>query len=188
MARRIMKAKLYIMTKNRTLFTRCVYVLLLAVLLGLPGRTYAQESKVSLVLKDAPLKECIDAIERQTRYLFVYNDGCNLQTKVSVSISNETLKRALDIVFADPDIYYRVEGGSVILTRRNKEAATARGPVTVKGVVADADGVPVIGAAVMLKGTSIGAITDSIPLRFRLHFQLQYFRWIVLASSLLKSL
>lgn len=147
------------MTKNRTLFMRCAYALLLVVLLGLPGGAYAQDSKVSLVLKDAPLKECIDAIERQTRYLFVYNDECNLQTKVSVSINNETLKRALDIVFSDTDIAYRVEGGSVILTRRLK-AAPARGPLVVKGVVADADGVPVIGAAVILKGTSIGAITD----------------------------
>ena len=148
------------MTLKRTLLKQCFSALLLAVILILPREVNAQNKKVTLDLSDVTLKECINAIENQTQYLFVYNDECNLQIRVSVSLKDQTLPQALDSVLASTDITYRIEGGSVILTKRSQNTVLRRGPMNVKGVVLDADGLPVIGAAVMLKGTSTGVITD----------------------------
>lgn len=54
-----------------------------------------------------------------------------------------------------------MEGNNIVLTRNNDNAITAQQDrVTVKGVVTDQNGDPIIGANVLEKGTTNGCITD----------------------------
>lgn len=131
-------------------------VLTLVFCLGI-GKAHAQSAPVTLKVSDTPLVQVLDAIERQTTYLFVYDKSVDVTRKVSVNAENMPLKSVLNTLFQSTDINYAVENTSIVLSR--KPAPKQQQPVVVTGEVVDAGGVPVIGAAVVVKGTTSGAST-----------------------------
>ena len=64
----------------------------------------------------------------------------------------------LNTLFQSSDIAYAVENTSIVLSQKAPAAQPGQ-PVTVTGKVVDASGMPVIGAAVIVKGTTIGTST-----------------------------
>lgn len=105
------------------------------------------------------MEQVISAIERQTRYLFGIGDNVNTNQLVSVHVENEPLKKALDEMVRGTDISYTVEGTNILLFRRANTSKER--PVTVSGRVTDAKGQPVIGASVIVRGTTLGVSTDA---------------------------
>lgn len=67
-------------------------------------------------------------------------------------------------MFRGTDIVYTVEGTNILLTRR--PAAPQSRAVSVTGRVTDAKGQPIIGASVIVRGTTLGVSTD-VDGRFR---------------------
>lgn len=114
----------------------------------------AQSSAITLSMRDATVGQVIKEIEKQTRYVFFYND-IDINRKVDVNIQNKNITETLDLIFKDSDVSWKIDGLQVILSRKNVQS----GPVTVTGTVLDAAGNPIIGAAVLVKGTTIGAST-----------------------------
>ena len=68
------------------------------------------------------------------------------------------LNNVLNTLFQSSDIAYAVENTSIVLSQKAPAAQPGQ-PVTVTGKVVDASGMPVIGAAVIVKGTTIGTST-----------------------------
>ncbi|WP_295909344.1 TonB-dependent receptor [uncultured Alistipes sp.] len=105
------------------------------------------------------MEQVISAIERQTRYLFGIGDEVNTDLPVTVHAENEPLKKVLDEMFRGTDIVYTVEGTNILLTRR--PAAPQSRAVSVTGRVTDASGQPIVGASVIVRGTTVGVSTDT---------------------------
>ncbi|WP_296113123.1 TonB-dependent receptor [uncultured Alistipes sp.] len=105
------------------------------------------------------MEQVISAIERQTRYLFGIDDEVNTDLPVTVHAENEPLKKVLDEMFRGTDIIYTVEGTNILLTRR--PAAPQSRAVSVTGRVTDASGQPIVGASVIVRGTTVGVSTDT---------------------------
>nr|WP_308662802.1 TonB-dependent receptor [uncultured Alistipes sp.] len=105
------------------------------------------------------MEQVISAIERQTRYLFGIGDEVNTDLPVTVHAENEPLKKVLDEMFRGTDIVYTVEGTNILLTRR--PAAPQSRAVSVSGRVTDASGQPIVGASVIVRGTTVGVSTDT---------------------------
>ncbi|WP_346694321.1 TonB-dependent receptor [uncultured Alistipes sp.] len=105
------------------------------------------------------MEQVISAIERQTRYLFGIDDEVNTDLPVTVHAENEPLKKVLDEMFRGTDIVYTVEGTNILLTRR--PAAPQSRAVSVSGRVTDASGQPIVGASVIVRGTTVGVSTDT---------------------------
>lgn len=124
----------------------------------LAGTTRAQSVPVTLSVTDAPLEQVLDAIEKQTPYLFVYDKGVDAARRVSVDVTDQPLKSVLNTLFSSTGIAYAVENTSIVLSQN--AASDAGRSVTVKGKVTDAAGLGIIGAAVIVKGTTIGTSTD----------------------------
>lgn len=114
----------------------------------------AQDSGITLSMHDATVAQVIKEIEKQTRYVFFYND-IDINRKVDVNIQNKNITETLNLVFKDSDVSWKIDGLQVILSRKNVQS----GPLNVTGTVLDAAGNPIIGAAVLVKGTTIGAST-----------------------------
>ncbi len=135
--------------------------LLLATLLATllcTGQVRAQSAPVTLRFADVPLERVLDAVERQTSYLFVYDRSVDVGARVSIDVVDMPLKNALDALLRTTDIRYAVENTNIVLS--HKPAAPERSEAAVvSGEVVDADGVPVVGAAVVVKGTTTGATT-----------------------------
>lgn len=145
---------------NRFHFTKTLkrFSLVLATcLLTLVG--YAQSGKgITLNMSNAALEHVMDAIENQSQYLFL-NDGVDVSMKVSVNVQNATISSALSQIFASKPVTWKVEGVNVYISPKQAQQ-TSPASKTVSGTVVDAAGEPVIGAGVVVKGTTRGTSTD----------------------------
>ena len=137
----------------------------LSILLFVPALLFplsalrAQNVRVTIRENGAKMEQVISAIERQTRYLFGIDDEVNTDLTVTVHAENEPLKKVLDEMFRGTDIVYTVEGTNILLTRR--PAAPQSRAVSVTGRVTDASGQPIVGASVIVRGTTVGVSTDT---------------------------
>ena len=82
----------------------------------------------------------------------------NVACRVSIDVKDTPLNNVLNTLFQSSDIAYAVENTSIVLSQKAPAAQPGQ-PVTVTGKVVDASGMPVIGAAVIVKGTTIGTST-----------------------------
>lgn len=123
--------------------------------------SYSQTMKVTVVADNVSTGKVISEIEKQTDYLFVYNvNEVNLKRNVKVNAQNKSVAEVLNKVFEGTDIYYAMEGKNIMLMSKAKEGGAVQQVNKVTGIVKDANGEPIIGANVMVKGQSIGTITD----------------------------
>ena len=122
------------------------------------GTASAQSVPVTLRVSDAPLEQVLSAIEKQTTYLFVYDKNVDVACRVSIDVKDTPLNNVLNTLFQSSDIAYAVENTSIVLSQKAPAAQPGQ-PVTVTGKVVNASGMPVIGAAVIVKGTTIGTST-----------------------------
>ena len=134
------------------------FCLLALILCG--GRAAAQEHKTRVTLQgtQTELTELIRQIESQTNYHFVPNPDIDLNRPVDIHVTDCPLDEALKKLFEGTNISYQIKSSGVILL--SPAARTGHGPSSVRGVVTDAQGMPVIGASVLLKGTTVGVSTD----------------------------
>ncbi len=119
----------------------------------------SQSLRVNIHANQKQAKEVIKQIEEQTDYLFVYNhDKVNLNNTVTIQANNETVAEVLNQMFAGTDIIYAMQGNNILLMQ--KDAVVQQSGKVVTGTIVDPSGMPVIGANVMVKGTTNGTITD----------------------------
>ena len=134
------------------------------------GTTYATESysqnmRVTVVSSSITTGQVLSEIEDQTDYLFVYDvNEVDLDRNVNVRAENRPVSEVLDEVFEGTDVDYAMEGKNIMLMKRSKKETPASAQQTsentIQGVVTDANGEPIIGANIMIEGTTTGTITD----------------------------
>lgn len=117
-------------------------------------------AKVTLSLKDATMSELFQDIQKQTGLSVVYNASrVNMDKKVTVTANNESVNTVLDRVLAGAEFSYTINDKHIVLA--NKAAANQRdAKQAVTGRVADSKGVPLLGATVVVVGTTTGVVTD----------------------------
>lgn len=138
---------------------------LFAAVLSLSVRTAAaQTARVTIDMRQVKMERVMAEIEKQTRYLFIHDKSLDIDRTVSVAVNNRPVAEALDQMVRGMDLSYEINGSNIILsTARSGGAAAATAgtaPGEVSGKVLDAHGQPVIGASVILKGTTVGVSTD----------------------------
>ena len=104
-------------------------------------------------------KEALDAIKKQTNLDFFYNNQeINAMGKVSVRCRNVSLEAALRQVLGK-NFTFRIVDNTVVIRPEEMKPNPVKQQV-VKGVVVDAQGLPLPGVTVLLKGTTLGTSTD----------------------------
>lgn len=127
---------------------------LLALSVFIPINLHAQNVRVTINLEDVEMIEVMNAIKSQTSYLFGTTD-VDITQHVTVKVQNGLLRTALDQMVAGTGVTYRINGSNIILEKKQVQQVRK-----ISGCITDAYGVPVIGAAVMVKGTTTGVTTD----------------------------
>ena len=119
----------------------------------------AQAQTLTLKVSDRPLREVLPLVEQQCDYHFFYNSNLpGLDSRVTVNLTNTPLEQALRQLFNGTGISYKMAENNVIVLSVEEKKSTAR---TVRGVVLDkSNNDPIIGASVVVKGTTHGTITD----------------------------
>ena len=139
--------------------------LLLTASMGVFATGNAQTMRVNIQADNVSTGKILSEIEKQTDYLFVYNKKeVDLKRKTSVNAVNKTTAEVLSTIFEGTDIIYAIEGENIMLMRKEQNLAVVPDAVQqdnkITGTVLDPTGMPVIGANIMIKGTTNGTITD----------------------------
>lgn len=142
---------------------RITVVLLFVLFFHAKGEiAYSQSARISLDLKNATIEEVLNAIEENSEFYFLYNNKLiNVDRRVNVAVKNKPITSVLDNVFDNMDVQYKVDDRQIILSKRSlmqSEAVLQSRKIT--GVVKDDRGEPIIGASVVLQGTTQGTVTD----------------------------
>lgn len=153
---------LWIMRTTFILLFTCIFCSMAEV-------AHTQNARVTINQRNSTLGAVFNEIEKQTDYLFIYNNEINIDEKVSVKAKREAVSRVLNTILKDKDIDYSMEGNHIILSyieeklnEKNKdeiETVQQQGK-TITGTITDINGEPIIGANIIEKGTSNGTITD----------------------------
>ena len=151
--------------KKIPLAMRCtLFMLFCLVGMTFANEGYAQKTMVNIALENKTVDEVLTELEQGTEFVFFYNNKqIDVKRRVSVRANNKTIFKVLNDVFKGTNIGYKVLDRNIILYDKAVGAdgvQMALQAATVKGSVVDATGEPVIGASILVQGTTNGVITD----------------------------
>ncbi len=141
-----------------------LYIFLLFCSIGLAqaADSYAQKATVNLKMQNQTVQTVLNEIENQSEFSFFFNTKhVDLNRKVSVDADKSDIFKVLDNIFAGTNVRYSVVDRKIILsTESTSVSGIQQNKKTVNGTVKDENGEPIIGANVMVKGTTDGTVTD----------------------------
>jgi len=124
------------------------------------GNSYSQMTNLSLDLHNTTIKEVLGNIEDQSNFYFLYNSKLiDVKKKINVVIKNENIDEVLKTIFSDGSVNFLIRDRHIVLTpavNANQQSKTH----TITGNVTDSSGASLPGVTVIIKGTTIGVITD----------------------------
>ncbi len=97
---------LWIMRTTFILLFTCVFCSMAEV-----GHT--QNARVTINKRNSTLGVVLHEIEKQTDYLFIYNNEINTDERVSVRAKHEAVSKVLSTILKDKDIDYSMEGNHI---------------------------------------------------------------------------
>lgn len=152
--------------KKNVLVMKITAVLLLATL-QVAAKGWGQD-QISLSFSNAPLEQVFSAITAQTSIAFLYRPEYVKDKKVTVKITNASLKAVLDICLKDQKLVYQIVGKTVAIHPAHKvnsvsgtEGITNTPPVDIKGRIVDSKGEAIPNATVSVKGSVKNTITNA---------------------------
>lgn len=146
------------------LIMKLTAAILLAACLQVSARSNAQQ--VSLSEQNSSLQKVFKEIRRQTGYQFFYNTSLlEKAQKVTISVNNVPLTTALDQVFANQPLDYRIVDKIIVVRQKNEISVTTSNDVPafidVQGRVTDENDKPLKNVSVQNKQTRQGTATDA---------------------------
>ena len=120
--------------------------------------SYAQHQQVRLTGSNVTLKTAFKQIEQQTKLFVDYNTQEVNDSRVLTKLpKNSNVKEVMEQLLEGSGCSITFSNGHIII---NKQARTVSSTKKISGVVKDETGEPVIGANVVVKGTTNGTVTD----------------------------
>lgn len=154
--------KIISIPKEKRRICRHILLFLLLGMLFLPTAAQPRGSGISISAHNVTVKEAFDQITAATGYKFMYDEQ-SLRHAPRVTLRHEQadLPTILDDLSRQTKLTYTQKESTILVGKPSQEAEAQKpASFTVSGNVADENGEAVIGATVLLKGTSHGTITD----------------------------
>ncbi|HEX3009787.1 MAG TPA: SusC/RagA family TonB-linked outer membrane protein [Bacteroidales bacterium] len=109
-------------------------------------------------MENVTLKQIFESIEKETAYKFLYrSDLVNINSLKTIEVKESTLEGVLNKLFAGTGINYSVMNNNLVVLTPSEESFQN---VKVSGKVIDGQGNPLAGVNIIVKGTTIGVVTD----------------------------
>jgi len=146
-------------------------ILSFAFMLSSWGTSLSQTVKLSLDLRKVPVEKVIQMIEEQTEFYFLYQDDVLKKGQtVTLQVKNTPVETILQQLSDQVNVDYRIMDRQIILLPKEKPADAKPASVgteqqpqrkEITGSVKDSRNQPLPGVAVVVKGTTIGTVTDN---------------------------
>ncbi|MDR0844597.1 MAG: TonB-dependent receptor [Tannerella sp.] len=118
-----------------------------------------QAQNISLSKQNVKLSELFEEIEKQTNLTISYSESTvDVNQTVSVNVKNKPVVQAINDLLKGTKATCKLQGKQILIVPEPQRAAQDKRTVT--GTVLDTNGETVIGASVVIKGTTDGIITD----------------------------
>lgn len=128
------------------------------------GKSYSQNTKLSVEFKSSTIESVLNYIESRTDYSFMYdNKKIDVSREVNISAKDKTVEAILDQLF-DNGVSYKMIGKHIIITPKDEQSnivIAVEQPRAISGRVTDSSGQALPGVTVAIKGKTTGTITDS---------------------------
>lgn len=139
-----------------------VFILLVACI-QVSARVNAQN--ITYSNSNVSIEKVFREIRKQTKYEFLYNTAMLVDLpKVDVKFTNTPLNKALDRIFVNLPLTYTIMGKTIVVRKKAEKLEAKYETVMlteVKGLVVDsANGSPLVGVTIKVRGGTMGAITD----------------------------
>ena len=155
--------KNYCVLKILRIMKLSTFLLVITVLQVFAMGTYSQNTNLTLDLGETTVKQVLREIEKQSEFYFLFNQKLvDVDRKVNLYVTEKRIDEILSQVFYGTDVDYVVLDRQIVISPREylAEAKARLQPVVNTGTVTDENGVPLPGVAIIIKGTTQGAITD----------------------------
>ncbi len=149
--------------KKTLLIMRLTFIIyLIGIVQVFALNSYAQQTKLNLSLKNSTLGTVLDEIENQTEFYFLFNQKTvDMDRVVSANFKNKSIEDVLSALFSGTKVKYLISDRQIVLsTEQSFSPNMSQQSRKVSGLVVDEDGVPLPGVAVLVKGTTIGIVSD----------------------------
>jgi len=130
-------------------------VLILLATLQLTAVTYSQTARVSMKIVDGTIADVFREIENQSDYTIFYKDNqLDVTSSISLTAVNQPLSKVLSETLQFTNSSFKVLDKIIVIT------PVALQQKSVSGIVKDNNNQPLPGVSIVVKGTTIGAITN----------------------------
>lgn len=130
---------------------------------------YSQVTKLDLKVQSSTVKEVLGQIENQSQFFFMYNDRkIDVERKVDIDLKQAKIEDLLKKIFEGTNTKFMIKDRQIVLYNEND--LEFRNPIaemssqeqkSVSGKVTDSTGGSLPGVSVVVKGTTMGTITDA---------------------------
>ena len=123
---------------------------------------WGQNSTMSFNLNNATLLELFNAIEDNSEYRFFYNnDNIDVKQRVTISVEDKSIGEILNAAFKGLPYSFKELENRLILVEGFDASLTSTQQKSISGKVTDDLGQPLPGVTVVIKGTTIGTISNA---------------------------
>lgn len=153
--------QIYEFIVNKQAMSRVFMLFLCCLLLSTPAFSQGNHARITIHKKNISVIEALKEVEKQTKLSVGYNES-QLINKPSIDLALEkaTLETSLKEILKGTGYTYQLKGKYVIIVPEEKKATEPVSAKRITGQVLDEQGEPLIGVNVLVKGTTIGAITN----------------------------
>lgn len=135
------------------------------------GLTVSSAQKVNLNFNSKNLKTVLESVSQQTGYSLAYSkEVVNLDETVTIHVNQVDLNAALDLLLKSRNLGYEIKDNKIYILYEMKEKPIVstiellqqNQPIRqqLTGVVTDYRGEPIIGANILVVGSTIGTVSD----------------------------
>ena len=131
-----------------------------------------QKTQLTIHLKSGTMRQLFEEIQKKSEFIFFYKDSqIDLDKNVSIDFEKSSIQEILDQVLTDTNLTYEIIDRQIVILPEKKAKSTTNGKVPtlneqpqrkqLKGKVTSANGEPIPGTSLFIKGTYDGNITDA---------------------------
>lgn len=141
---------------------RLQLLIVFVTLFQLHAETGVAQERVSISFKDALIEDIIKEVEAQSGYVVVYNNTLlKNMSRVTVRLTNVNAKDALNEALKGSGLECKMVDDFLVISKKeggdDEKKETFR---KIKGKVMDEKGITLPGVTVLIKGTTLGVVTD----------------------------
>jgi TonB-linked SusC/RagA family outer membrane protein len=143
--------------KKLLLTMKLTLILIFISILQVSANVYSQ-TRVTLDVREKPIREVLKTIEQQTEIRFFYSDDLlSMNNMINVRADNQNIINVLNEMFLESPLTYKAyENNLIVIVPRNLLQQ-----LRITGLVSDKSGAPLAGVNIVAAGTSVGVISGA---------------------------